>query len=190
MELWRTLRSWRYKTSGEDYWWECRLTSVNQYLSGEGWVMNRLTKKINSDVLDRSDNPKCARTHSPQRNVCLYILRCKSTSKRGIRDHYLIVCAVVMLISFLEQVAQCRGEWTQQFDWSVDCRDQYQCTDCPHTYRVRAHDEDRLPHSLSVVTCQRVQDERKKDLNNVCSASSSVVSCGCRKSVTLAYLEG
>ena len=118
-------------------------------------------------LLDRSGEASSSKeSDSSERNVCLYLLRKRNTiAKSGIRDHcpHCLRSRHVDIVPG-DRAAKCRGRMDPiQFEliggvvWI-----EYQCSDCPHTYRVRAHDEDRLPHSCRWVTSEEFNMSVKK----------------------------
>ena len=159
LELWRKLRSrGDIKRAGKAIDGNADLhAQLIEYLSGEGWVIesDAAGKKLLRMLLDRSDKAQVRKNpiHLNETFACIFCGAEIPLPKGGIRDH----CPLCLRSRHVDIVpgdraAECRGRMDPiQFElvggivWI-----EYQCTACPHTYRVRAHDEDQLPHSLSV----------------------------------------
>lgn len=159
VDAWRSLRSrGDIKRAGKviDGNPELRNQLIDQ-LNGEGWeVTNEMSgKKLLRMLLDRSQDAQIRKNpiHLNESFECMFCGQEIPLPKTGIRDH----CPLCLRSRHVDIVpgdraATCRGRMEPVlFDlvggvvWI-----EYRCSDCPHTYRVRAHNEDRLPHSLSV----------------------------------------
>ena len=113
-------------------------------------------KKLVRILLDRSGDAQVRKNpiHRNEAFECIYCQRQVSLPISGIRDHC-PKCLRGRHVDIVpgDRAANCQGRLEPtQFDlvggvvW-ID----YRCTVCTHTYRVRAHVEDRLPHSLSIL---------------------------------------
>ena len=160
LDSWQTLRSrGDIKRAGKSIDGDATLRKqLIEYLSREGWEIEEgvAGKKLLRMLLDRSQEAQVRKNPIHRNEIfnCIFCGKEIPLPKGGIRDH----CPHCLRSRHVDVVpgdrsANCRGRMDPiQFDliggvvWI-----EYQCTDCPHTYRVRAHDEDRLPHSLSVV---------------------------------------
>lgn len=159
LDSWRSLRSrGDIKRAGKiiDRNAELRI-QLMEYLSDEGWNIRPdiAGKKLIRMFLDRAEDAQVRKNpiHLNETFACIFCGVEIPLPQGGIRDH----CPHCLRSRHVDIVpgdrsAQCRGRMDPvQFDliggvvWI-----EYQCTDCTHIYRVRAHDEDRLPHSLSV----------------------------------------
>lgn len=159
LEQWRTLRSrGDIKRAGKVLDADLALrTRLVEYLNDAGWdVTQGMTgKKLLRMLLDRSAQAQVRKNpiHLNETFACIFCNQEIPLPSSGIRDH----CPHCLRSRHVDIVpgdrsAECRGRMEPtQFDlvggvvWI-----EYQCSACPHTYRVRAHAEDRLPHSLSI----------------------------------------
>ena len=159
LRVWRSLRSrGDIKRAGKviDGDRELKVRLV-EFLKAEGWdsLDDTAGKKLLRLLLDRSEEAQVRKNpiHLNESFECIFCGKEIPLPKSGIRDH----CPHCLRSRHVDNVpgdraASCRGTMEPvQFDlvggivWI-----EYRCTICPHTYRVRAHHEDRLPHSLSV----------------------------------------
>ena len=159
VNAWRSLRSrGDIKRAGKVVDGDGDLRSrLVEHLKKEGWDASdeMAGKKLLRMLLDRSQEAQVRKNpiHLNECFTCIFCGKVIPLPTSGIRDH----CPHCLRSRHVDVVpgdrsANCRGRMEPiQFDlvggvvWI-----EYRCTDCPHTYRVRAHDEDQLPHSLSV----------------------------------------
>ena len=159
LELWRALRSrGDIKRAGKMLDGNVELrTQLVEYLHSAGWDVDVgvAGKKLLRMLLDRSQEAQVRKNpiHLNETFDCIFCGKEIPLPISGIRDHcpHCLRSRHVDIVPG-DRAANCRGRMDPiQFEliggvvWI-----EYQCSDCPHTYRVRAHDEDQLPHSLSV----------------------------------------
>ena len=159
LDLWRELRSrGDIKRAGKLIDGDRDLhAQLVEYLQVEGWDISESVpgKKLLRLLLDRSKNAQVRKNpiHLNESFKCIFCGKEIPLPESGIRDH----CPHCLRSRHVDVVpgdraATCRGRMEPtQFEliggivWI-----EYHCSDCTHTYRVRSHSEDRLPHSLSV----------------------------------------
>jgi len=159
LEEWRTLRTrGDIKRAGKSLDGDLELrTRLIAHLTEEGWDVDEYMtgKKLLRMLLDRSQDAQIRKNpiHLNETFACIFCNTEIPLPKSGIRDHcpHCLRSRHVDIVPG-DRAATCRGRMEPtQFDlvggvvWI-----EYHCSACPHTYRVRAHAEDRLPHSLSV----------------------------------------
>ena len=128
-----------------------------EYLTGLGHDVSLQDsgKKLLRVLLDRSKEAQIRKNpiHRNESFECIFCGQKIELPIVGIRDHC-PRCLRGRHVDIVpgDRAAECKGrlepthfELVGGVVW-ID----YRCTMCTHTYRVRAHTEDRLPHSLSI----------------------------------------
>ncbi len=158
--VWTTLRTrGEIKRAGKELDRNASMKeALVSYLAGEGWAVSSAEagKKLIRRLLDRETNAQVRKNpiHLNESFLCIFCGQQIDLPKEGIRDHCPL-CLRGRHVDIVpgDRAADCRGclqptrfELVGGTVWI-----EYTCTTCPHIYRVRAHPEDQIPHSLSVV---------------------------------------
>jgi len=112
-------------------------------------------KKLLRVFLDRADDAQ-KRTNPIHRNEpfsCLYCQQEVPYCSAKIRDHCpFCLRSVHVDVTPGDRAANCGGILAPKsfFLTGADLYIEYTCTECEYLYRIRAHPEDQIPHSLSV----------------------------------------
>lgn len=133
------------------------------YLQAQGHEVDATTsgKKLLRMLLDRSQDAQVRKNpiHLNETFECIYCHEQIALPIEGIRDHCPL-CLRGRHVDIVpgDRAANCRArleptrfELVGGIVWI-----EYSCQACVHTYRVRAHSEDVIPHSLSIADLPKI----------------------------------